>query len=437
MFNIFKKIIGSQNEREINRLTPLVEKISDLEPSISALSDDELKGKTEEFKRHIEEKNKSLGPIIAEQRENYSKVNSPQDKDKARAKIRDLKNEIFEDILPEAFAVVREVARRTIGMRHFDVQIMGGIVLHEGKIAEMATGEGKTLVATLPTYLNGLAGEGVHIVTVNDYLAKRDRNWMGPIFEFLGLTVGVIQHDMDTETRRKQYLCDITYGTNNEFGFDYLRDNLVISKDEMVQRKHNFAIVDEVDSILVDEARTPLIISGPVDTVNTAFTENRPVVEHINKMQKYLIEDYIKTLKEAVSQNKDEDIRKLLYIVYKGSPKQREFLDLTLKDYKIKTLLDKTSSYYDSKMMEAERTELLEKLYFTFDEKTREVTFTSKGEDAMREKFGIEFMIEDLESKIAELAADESIDEEKKLTKEEALTKEYVEQQKRVDSIKQ
>jgi len=337
MFNILRKIIGSQNERELNRIKPIVEKVGQLESSISRLSDDELKLKTEEFKKHIEQKRKTLDSVISDERENLAKVTSAQDKDRIKAKIRNLKNKIFEDILPEAFAVVREAAKRTINMRHFDVQIMGGIVLHEGKIAEMATGEGKTLVATLPTYLNALNGEGVHIVTVNDYLARRDRNWMGPVFEFLGLSIGVIQHDMDPETRKKEYECDITYGTNNEFGFDYLRDNLVISEEGMVQKKHSFAIVDEVDSILIDEARTPLIISGPVDTVNTAFMENRPVVEHINKMQKYLIEDYIKKLKESISKGDEEEIKKFLYITHKGSPKERAFLDLILKDTKIKT----------------------------------------------------------------------------------------------------
>lgn len=223
---ILDKIFGSYSEREVKRIIPMVDKIDSLEPEIKALSDEALRGKTEGFKERLS------------------------------------KGETLDDILPEAFAVVREASVRTLGMRHFREQLIGGIVLHQGRISEMKTGEGKTLVATLPAYLNALSGNGVHIVTVNDYLAKRDREWMGQIYEFLGLSVGVILHNLTPEERRVAYNSDITYGTNNEFGFDYLRDNMVIYREEMVQRKLNFAIVDEVDSILIDEARTPLIISG-------------------------------------------------------------------------------------------------------------------------------------------------------------------------------
>lgn len=224
---LVKKIFGTKNEREIRRLQPIVAAINDLEPQMRQLSDFELAAKTNEFKERL-----SRGATL-------------------------------DELLIEAFAVVREAARRTLNMRHFDVQLMGGIVLHEGKIAEMKTGEGKTLVATLPAYLNALEGKGVHIVTVNDYLAKRDTEWMGKVYRFLGLTVGTIVHDMDDNERRKAYACDITYGTNNEFGFDYLRDNMKFRLEDCVQRGHNYAIIDEVDSILIDEARTPLIISGP------------------------------------------------------------------------------------------------------------------------------------------------------------------------------
>lgn len=262
---ILKKIIGTQNERAIRHLRPIVDKINSLEPSVSALSDSELRNKTAEFKARIAEKYKDIKEGLDTIDASYKGATSPAEKEKYRKKYRDEKNGIFEDVLPEAFAVVREAAKRTVKMRHFDVQLMGGIVLHSGKIAEMATGEGKTLVATLPVYLNALTGEGVHVVTVNDYLAKRDRTWMGPIYEFLGLTVGAIQHDMDQRSRKEAYACDVTYGTNNEFGFDYLRDNMVVHKDDMVQRPLNYAIVDEVDSILIDESRTPLIISGPAE----------------------------------------------------------------------------------------------------------------------------------------------------------------------------
>ncbi|MCX8132265.1 MAG: preprotein translocase subunit SecA [Clostridia bacterium] len=229
MKKIIEKIIGSYSDRELKRITPVIDQIESLEPNIKELSDEKLKAKTQEFKKRLAE------------------------------------GETLNEILPEAFAVVREASRRVLGMRHFRVQLIGGMVLHQGRISEMKTGEGKTLVATLPVYLNALEGKGVHVVTVNDYLARRDSEWMGKIYNFLGLSVGLIVHDMDNEERRAAYNCDITYGTNNEFGFDYLRDNMVIYKEEMVQRDLHYAIVDEVDSILVDEARTPLIISGAGD----------------------------------------------------------------------------------------------------------------------------------------------------------------------------
>ena len=224
--NILEKIIGNYSDREIKRIMPIVKIVDDLEEKYKLLSEDELKAKTPEFKERLKN------------------------------------GETLDDILPDAFATVREASARVLKMRHFSVQILGGIVLHQGRISEMKTGEGKTLVATLPAYLNALTGNGVHIVTVNDYLAKRDSEWMGKIYKYLGLTVGLIVHDKEGSDRQGAYNADITYGTNNEFGFDYLRDNMVIYKEMMVQRGQNFAIVDEVDSILIDEARTPLIISG-------------------------------------------------------------------------------------------------------------------------------------------------------------------------------
>ncbi len=226
---LLEKIFGNYSDRELKRLEPLVDKIEELESDMEKLSDGELRAKTKLFKKRLNE------------------------------------GETLDDLIPEAFAVVREASKRVLGMRHYRVQLIGGIVLHQGRIAEMKTGEGKTLVATLPVYLNALSGKGVHIVTVNDYLARRDAEWMGKVYQFLGLSVGVIVHGLDNDQRRKAYNCDITYGTNNEFGFDYLRDNMVVYREQMVQRGHNYAIVDEVDSILIDEARTPLIISGQGD----------------------------------------------------------------------------------------------------------------------------------------------------------------------------
>ncbi len=255
---LLKKVFGSQNERYLKKITPLVDKINSFEAAVSKLPDDALRAKTAEFKKQIAER---LKEFIAE----GANFTEPLEKERFEKELKIKEKEALDEVLPEAFAVVREAAKRFVNMRHFDVQLIGGAVLHEGKIAEMATGEGKTLVATLAAYLNALTGRGVHIVTVNDYLAMRDRDWMGPIYESLGLTVGVLQNDMDPQARQLAYACDITYGTNNEFGFDYLRDNMVTHKEQMVQREANFAIVDEVDSILVDEARTPLIISGPSD----------------------------------------------------------------------------------------------------------------------------------------------------------------------------
>ncbi|MDD2235221.1 MAG: DEAD/DEAH box helicase, partial [Desulfitobacteriaceae bacterium] len=226
---LLEKIFGNYSDKEVNRLKPIADRIEALESEIEKLSDEELRAKTPWFKQRLKD------------------------------------GETLDDILPEAFAVVREASKRVLGERHYHVQLIGGIVLHQGRIAEMKTGEGKTLVSTLPVYLNALEGKGVHVVTVNDYLAHRDSEWMGKIYQFLGLTVGVIVHDLDNDQRRKAYNCDITYGTNNEFGFDYLRDNMVVYREHMVQRGHHYAIVDEVDSILVDEARTPLIISGQGD----------------------------------------------------------------------------------------------------------------------------------------------------------------------------
>src|SRR5207247_4501302 len=234
---LVKKFVGSRNDREIKKIQPLVAKINDLEPRLSSLTDEQLKAKTAEFKQRSEN------------------------------------GESLEDLLPDAFAVVRETGKRALNMRHFDVQLIGGVVLHQGRISEMKTGEGKTLVATLPAYLNALEGKGVHVVTVNDYLARRDSEWVGRIYRFLGMSVGVIQHDLNDQERQVAYAADITYGTNNEFGFDYLRDNMKFDLAHYVQRGHHFAIVDEVDSILIDEARTPLIISGPAEESTDLYYE--------------------------------------------------------------------------------------------------------------------------------------------------------------------
>ena len=264
-----RKVFGTKNERDLKKLRPLVAAINALEPGIQALSDAELKAKTAEFKTKLDQ------------------------------------GASLDDILFEAFAVVREASRRTVAMRPFDVQLIGGAVLHQGKISEMKTGEGKTLVATLPAYLNALEGKGVHIVTVNDYLAKRDTAWMGPIYSFLGLTVGTIQHDMNDRDRYDAYRRDITYGTNNEFGFDYLRDNMKFRLSDLVQREHHYAIVDEVDSILIDEARTPLIISGPTDESTALYYKIDTLVRRFDKDRHFKVDEKTRTVaisEEGVSE---------------------------------------------------------------------------------------------------------------------------------------
>ncbi|NQT95402.1 MAG: preprotein translocase subunit SecA [Candidatus Omnitrophica bacterium] len=280
---ISNKIFGSQNEKELKKLTPMLDKVNSFEQAVSALSDDQLCAKTSSFRTHAQKKETELKDQIRDLEQQIDEATTQATKDSLKPKLKQLYNQIFDEILPEAFAVVREAAKRRINMRHFDVQIIGGVVLHEGRIAEMATGEGKTLVATLPVYLNALLGKGVHVITVNDYLAKRDREWMGPVYEFLGLSVGTIQHDMAPEDRKIAYNCDITYGTNNEFGFDYLRDNMVVSKEDMVQREPFYAIVDEVDSILIDEARTPLIISGPAEESTDKYYKIDKIIPRLKK----------------------------------------------------------------------------------------------------------------------------------------------------------
>ena len=270
MFGFLKKLLGDDNEKEVKRLRKIVDKINSLEAGLKDVSDSTLAGNTNKFKERLE------------------------------------KGETLDDILPEAFAVCREASRRVLGMRHFDVQLMGGICLHEGKIAEMKTGEGKTLVATLPVYLNALTGKGVHMVTVNDYLARRDSEWMGHLYKFLGLSVGLIEHDMDFPARKMAYACDVTFGTNNEYGFDYLRDNMVISPDQMVQRDLNYAIVDEVDSILIAEARTPLIISGPGAKSTEVYARMAQAVATLKQGEDYTVDEKQKTVSPS-----DESVHKV------------------------------------------------------------------------------------------------------------------------------
>ncbi|MEK6680107.1 MAG: preprotein translocase subunit SecA [Nitrospirota bacterium] len=304
---LIKKVIGTKNDRELKRIQPIVDRISAVEPSISVLSDEQLKAKTNEFKKRL-----SAGETI-------------------------------DELLVDAFAVVREASKRVLNMRHFDAQLVGGIVLHEGKIAEMKTGEGKTLVATLPVYLNSLSGKGVHVVTVNDYLAKRDSQWMGEIYRFLGLSVGIIQHDLNDAERQIAYRSDVTYGTNNEFGFDYLRDNMKFDISHYVQREMNYAIVDEVDSILIDEARTPLIISGPTEESTDKYYNIDKIIPRLKKETDYTIEE--KTRSVALTDIGNEKVEEMLGLSNMYDISNIEVVHHVVQALKAHTLFKKDVDY--------------------------------------------------------------------------------------------
>ncbi len=341
------KIFGTKHERDAKKLRPLIDEINELFAPLQELSEDELKAKTVEFRKRLED------------------------------------GETLEDIANEAFAVVKEACRRLVGqswdvvgipttwdMVPFDVQLMGGVVLHQGKIAEMATGEGKTLVATLPTYLNALPGKGVHIVTVNDYLARRDREWMGKIYEYLGLTVGVIQNQMSNAERRVEYLKDITFGTANEFGFDYLRDNMSQRAEDRVHREYFYAIIDEVDSILIDEARTPLIISGLVEETNVhdRYREMKSTVDTLVRKQSVLINDMIGRAEKMLEDEKHEDefeAGTLLLAAQRGAPKNKKLLKL-FKETGVKKLVTDVESAY---MRDKKLHEIDDRLYYYIDER--------------------------------------------------------------------
>jgi preprotein translocase subunit SecA len=328
----FNKILGSNTDRYLKKIAPVVQQINSIEPSLQKLSDDELRARTDKFKEQIQ-----------------NALQGIENKDERRKR----EQEVLQEILPEAFATVREASVRVTGMRHFDVQLIGGLVLHQGKIAEMRTGEGKTLVSTLPAYLNALTGRGVNVVTVNDYLALRDAEWMGKIHTFLGLTVGCIQNDMDDYARKEAYACDITYGTNNEFGFDYLRDNMKFDPEQLVQRDHYYAIIDEVDSILIDEARTPLIISGASDeATDKYYTANQIIPQfergHKDEETKVTTGDYLldeKNHSSVLTEKGVEKAEKLLGVSNLYDPANMELLHCVEQALKAHTLYKKDHHY--------------------------------------------------------------------------------------------
>ncbi len=382
--NVLKKVFGSKNERELSKLQPIVEQINALEPEMQALGDSALKAKTQAFKERIDQ------------------------------------GASLDEVLPEAFAAVREASVRTLKMRHFDVQLIGGIVLHQGKIAEMKTGEGKTLAATLPAYLNALTGRGVHIVTVNDYLARRDTEWMGSIYRFLGLSVATIVHGLDDSQRQEAYNADITYGTNNEFGFDYLRDNMKFSLESMVQRELHYAIVDEVDSILIDEARTPLIISGPVEhTGDRLYEEIKPHVIKLKQHQDRVVRTILAKAMQGLEEEGDTDgVIELLLKVKRGDPKNPRFLDLLAKETRLKKRIDKLEGQLSTEKL---LPQVDKDLYCTIEENQNLVELTENGLKLIYGGRADDYIVPDLDEELEKIDEDNTLtDMEKRLQRRKA-----------------
>jgi len=397
---ILKKILGSKNQREIRRMTPMVRQINELEQQFQSFSDDELRGMTAAWKEDL-----AKLPTLEEQWKR------------------------LDEILPEAFAVIKNAARRLTErghtftvcdqpmkweMVHFDVQLIGGMVLHRGKISEMATGEGKTLVATLPLYLNALTGRGAHLVTVNDYLARRDAEWMGQLYNFLGLTVGCIQHDQEPSVRRQQYACDITYGTNSEFGFDYLRDNgMATTREQQVQRGYNYAIVDEVDSILIDEARTPLIISGPATISTHQYDKWKPLVEQLVRKQTMLCNRIATEAKAAFDADNLEEGGLLMFKVKLGQPRNKQLLRM-MEDPEKRKAIDKAELSFYGDTRKEELFALKEELFFTIDEKSQEADLSEQGRSFMNPDDPNAFVLPDLISEFTEIDLDQALGSEDK-----------------------
>ena len=431
MLSILKKMFGSKHEKDVKSLRPLVDEVNGHLESLAGLSDEELKGKTELFRVQIREAVKESEDRIAELQQELQGDIEGSAREKILDEISEVEKErdeitgdMLEEILPEAFAVVKDACRRmkesgwtfdlmghpvVWDMIPFDVQLIGGMVLHQGKIAEMATGEGKTLVATMPMYLNALPGRGVHLVTVNDYLAKRDSVWMGQVFEFLGLTVGCIQNTMDSSQRRREYACDITYGTNNEFGFDYLRDNMVVDKIDLVQREHYYAIVDEVDSVLIDEARTPLIISGPTKSEDHKFNEMKPQVERIVNAQKAFVSKIVAEAEKLLAEGKEEEAGVHLLRASRGLPKHPRLLKV-FSEPANKKLMQQTEREYlrdQSRRMH----EIDDELFYAIDEKNHQINLTEKGREYVTPMVGDKdfFVLPDLGTEFSMLENDTAL----------------------------
>lgn len=464
MLGFIKKIFPSKHERDVKEISPIVDEINAYYEEYNKLTDDQLREKTQELKDRI---HNSVAEIESKLEANKIELTKDlphevksaiyDENDSLEKEYYDTIKQAIDECLPEAFAVVKDTCRRLVGkewnaagtkikwdMIPFDVQLIGGIVLNHGKISEMATGEGKTLVATMPLFLNALAGLGAHLVTVNDYLAKRDSEWMGEIFKFHNLTVGVILNDMDSDERKKMYNCDITYGTNNEFGFDYLRDNMVVDAEHMVQRKHFYAIVDEVDSVLIDEARTPLIISGPVEAPTAKFNEMNQRIKRLIESQKTLINGITAKVESLLSKpleeikKEDTDLAGMLLLRgYHGFPKHKKLEKLLANpDYK-KLMLESENFYNRDKAREMHVVD--DELYFVVEEKNHVADLTEKGREllapsAVERDF---FTLPDLGTEIAKIEHDESISDDEKEEKKEELYKIYGDRSDRLHIVQQ
>ena len=488
---LLKKILGSKEERDMKQIKPILDKILAVYPQIDALSHDQLREASQKIKQRIADYVQKERDEKRELRAKLEDMNiSPEEKeeiaskvDKLAKKIDTMLEEVLMEVLPEAFAIMKSTARRfkensrivvkamdwdralastqdvvtiegenavwknqwmaggnliTWDMVHYDVQLIGGIVLHKGMISEMATGEGKTLVATLPVFLNALAGEGVHVVTVNDYLSKRDSEWMGPLYQFHGLTVDCIdKHEPNSVERRQAYRCDITYGTNNEFGFDYLRDNMVIEPRDLVQRKHHYAIVDEVDSVLIDDARTPLIISGPVQKgEDQHFAEFKPIVERLYNTQRNEVTKILNEAKRLIAAGNTEEGGKLLLRAHKGLPRYNPLIKF-LSEPGMKQILISTENFY----MQDNNTQMYkvtDELYFVIDETNKSVELTDKGHDLLANSLDDSrfFVLPDVGVEVAEIEKS-SLSAEEKMKKKDELLADYALKAERVHTVNQ
>ena len=488
--SILKKVFGSKADRDLKQIRPVLNKVLEAYGPIDKLSNDELRAKTEELKARLRECEAPFEKRIAEIKAKLDEDIPVHEKESLATESDKLVKEedaeiekVLEEILPEAFAIMKSTARRfkenatievsandfdrslsinhdfvhiegdkavyqnhwiaggnevTWDMVHYDVQLIGGIVLHQGKIAEMATGEGKTLVATLPVFLNALAGKGVHVVTVNDYLSKRDSEWMGPLYMFHGLSVDCIdKHEPNSDARKRAYNCDITFGTNNEFGFDYLRDNMAVNMTDLVQRKHHYAIVDEVDSVLIDDARTPLIISGPVAKAqdDEQYMEFRPYVESLYQKQRALVTQVLNDAKKAIAAGKEDEGGMLLLRAYKGLPKYQPLIKF-LSEQGVKQLMQKAENYY---MQDNEREMhiVTDELYFVISEQQHSVDMTDKGHDLLANAVSNPdfFVLPDVGSQIAEIQKNTELSAEEKQEKKDALMEDYSLKSERVHTV--